>query len=58
MKTCPDCLSEIPEAATFCRFCGERVRREGMSRMWGAKLAGLLDAIGALLVAAVSKEAM
>ncbi len=25
MKTCPDCLSEIPEAATFCRFCGERV---------------------------------
>jgi ribosomal protein L40E len=25
MKTCPDCLSEIPEAAAFCRFCGERV---------------------------------
>jgi ribosomal protein L40E len=25
MKTCPDCLSEIPDAATFCRFCGERV---------------------------------
>lgn len=25
MKTCPDCLSEIPDAATVCRFCGERV---------------------------------
>jgi ribosomal protein L40E len=25
MKTCPDCLSEIPEAASFCRFCGERI---------------------------------
>lgn len=25
MKTCSDCLSEIPEAAAFCRFCGERV---------------------------------
>ena len=25
MKTCPDCLSEIPDTATFCRFCGERV---------------------------------
>jgi ribosomal protein L40E len=25
MKNCPDCLSEIPDAATFCRFCGERV---------------------------------
>jgi ribosomal protein L40E len=25
MKTCPDCLSEIPAAATFCKFCGERV---------------------------------
>jgi ribosomal protein L40E len=25
MKTCPDCLSEIPPAAAFCRFCGERV---------------------------------
>ena len=25
MKTCPDCLSEIPESAAFCRFCGERV---------------------------------
>lgn len=25
MKTCPDCLSEIPEQAAFCRHCGERV---------------------------------
>jgi ribosomal protein L40E len=25
MKTCPDCLAEIPDAAVFCRFCGERV---------------------------------
>jgi ribosomal protein L40E len=25
VKNCPDCLSEIPEAASFCRFCGERV---------------------------------
>jgi ribosomal protein L40E len=25
VKTCPDCLSDIPEAATFCRSCGERV---------------------------------
>jgi ribosomal protein L40E len=29
MKTCPDCLSEIPDAATFCRFCGERVEGRG-----------------------------
>jgi ribosomal protein L40E len=29
MKTCPDCLSEIPDAATFCRFCGERVEGKG-----------------------------
>jgi hypothetical protein len=25
MKTCPDCLSEIPAAACVCRYCGERV---------------------------------
>lgn len=25
MKTCPDCLSDIPDLATFCRHCGERV---------------------------------
>lgn len=25
MKPCPDCLSEIPAGAAFCRFCGERV---------------------------------
>jgi len=31
MKTCPDCLSEIPEAATFCRYCGERVEGEQCS---------------------------
>lgn len=29
MKTCPDCLSEIPDAATFCRSCGERVEGKG-----------------------------
>ncbi len=29
MKSCPDCLSEIPDAATFCRFCGERVEGKG-----------------------------
>ncbi len=26
MKQCPDCLSEIPEAAVICRHCGERVQ--------------------------------
>jgi len=25
VKSCPDCLAEIPAAATFCRHCGERV---------------------------------
>lgn len=25
MKTCPDCRSDIPEAAEVCRHCGERV---------------------------------
>lgn len=25
MKNCPDCLSEIPAEAQFCRCCGERV---------------------------------
>ena len=25
MKTCPDCLSEIPVEAQFCHSCGERV---------------------------------
>lgn len=25
MKPCPDCLSEIPTEAAFCRHCGERV---------------------------------
>ncbi len=25
MKTCPDCLAEIPTEAAFCRHCGERV---------------------------------
>ena len=25
VKNCPDCLSEIPDAAAVCRFCGERV---------------------------------
>lgn len=25
MKSCPDCLAEIPDDATFCRHCGERV---------------------------------
>lgn len=25
MKACPDCLGEIPDGATFCRHCGERV---------------------------------
>lgn len=25
MKTCPDCLSEIPAEAAVCRHCGERV---------------------------------
>lgn len=25
MKTCPDCLSDIPEEAEVCRHCGERV---------------------------------
>jgi len=24
-KSCPDCLSEIPAEAQFCRHCGERV---------------------------------
>jgi hypothetical protein len=26
MKNCPDCLEEIPIAATFCKHCGERVK--------------------------------
>lgn len=25
MRPCPDCLSEIPAEAAFCRYCGERV---------------------------------
>jgi ribosomal protein L40E len=25
MKSCPDCLSEIPDGASFCRHCGERI---------------------------------
>lgn len=25
MIPCPDCLSEIPAEATFCRHCGERI---------------------------------
>ena len=25
MKSCPECHSEIPEDASVCRFCGERV---------------------------------
>lgn len=28
MKTCPDCLGEIPREADFCRHCGERVEGE------------------------------
>jgi ribosomal protein L40E len=32
MKNCPDCLSEIPDAATFCRFCGERVEGKACSQ--------------------------
>ncbi len=26
MKTCPDCMGDIPDEATFCRHCGERVQ--------------------------------
>lgn len=25
MKSCPDCLSEVPDGAAFCRHCGERI---------------------------------
>lgn len=25
MRPCPDCLSDIPAGAAFCRYCGERV---------------------------------
>lgn len=32
MKHCPDCLSEIPDAAAFCRFCGERVEGKGCAQ--------------------------
>lgn len=37
-RECPDCLSEIPAAATFCRFCSQRVEgkrcRECGVRSW------------------------
>ncbi|MDX1578853.1 MAG: zinc ribbon domain-containing protein, partial [Gemmatimonadota bacterium] len=25
MENCPDCLSEVPEAAVVCSSCGERM---------------------------------
>ena len=38
MKSCPDCLSDIPDEAEVCRHCGERVEgkrcRECGARNW------------------------
>jgi hypothetical protein len=40
MKSCPECLSEIPQDAAFCRCCGERIAGKRCpdcgSRCWDA----------------------
>ncbi len=36
-RKCPECLSEIPKAATRCKFCAAKVAKEGNGKKNDAK---------------------